>query len=169
MGETVRTGRARVEKLLAQVANKEAQAGDECKVTGNFGRILKPVCPVSLCPIEEASIGRSCNHVQVFDLQAYIAVNQRMRSLDKRWTCPVCSLCLRPDDIVLEPFAQSIIDSLSDCLDTVEAVVFNQDCTWSTISALKVEAEPDWPHMDNGGTGDVQQSGKSIVELSDSD
>ena len=73
----------------------------------------------------------------------YIAVNQRMRSLDKRWTCPagclgavskffdekiqkatkghqaefgrvrplvgrleVCGSALRPDDVVLHPFAQ---------------------------------------------------------------
>lgn len=165
---TVHSGRRRVLGLLAQVGALENQEGD-CIATGHFGRTLRPVCPISHCAIEQAAIGRSCNHVQVFDLQTYIAVNQRMRSLDKRWACPVCSIPLRPDDIVLEPFAQSIIDSLSDCLDTVEAVVFNQDCTWSTISALKVEAEPDWPHMDSGGTGDVQQSGKSIVELSDSD
>merc|ERR1712113_845434 len=130
------SGRSRVERLLAQVAEKE-DGQDECKVTGNFGRTLKPLCPVSHCPIEEAAIGRSCNHVQVFDLQAYIAVNQRMRSLDKRWTCPVCSLCLRPDDVILDPFAQGILDTLRGDEDLVDAIVFNEDCTWSTISAVK--------------------------------
>merc|ERR1712046_280458 len=104
---------------------------------GNFGRTLRPMCPVSFCPIEDAAIGRNCNHVQVFDLAAYIAVNQRMRSLDKRWTCPVCAVPLRPDDVLLDPFAQGILDTLRGEVELVEAVVFNENCTWSTVSVEK--------------------------------
>merc|ERR1712060_1048262 len=66
----------------------------------------------------------------------YIAVNQRMRSLDKRWTCPVCSLPLRPDDVITDPYAQGILDTLRGEEDNLEAVVFEEDCTWSTISAV---------------------------------
>ncbi|CAK9026216.1 unnamed protein product [Durusdinium trenchii] len=40
--ETVSTGRARVARLIAQVARLEAGQEDECAVTGNFGRTLKP-------------------------------------------------------------------------------------------------------------------------------
>jgi len=163
--ETVSSGRSRVERLLAQVAEHEAHQ-DECKVTGNFGRTLKPLCPVSHCPIEEAAIGRICNHVQVFDLQAYIAVNQRMRSLDKRWTCPVCSLALRPDDVILDPFAQGILDTLRGDEDLVEAIVFNQDCSWETISAVKDDKE-------RQGPDDEAQSGggpaAELIDLSDSE
>merc|ERR1712187_637611 len=114
---------------------------EDCTVTGNFGRMLKPLCPMSMCPIEESAIGRLCNHVQVFDLQAYIAVNQKMRSLDKRWTCPVCSKPLRPDDVLLDPFAQGILDTLRGDEEVIEAVVFNENCTWSTIAAVKADEE----------------------------
>merc|ERR1712019_182610 len=145
---------------------------DECQVTGNFGRTLKPLCPVSHCPIEEAAIGRGCNHIQVFDLQAYIAVNQRMRSLDKRWTCPVCSLVLRPDDVVLDPFAQGILDTLRGDEDMVEAVVFHENCTWGTISALKDEKDRDHGGSDGEDQANADGIGKSsaeMIDLSDSE
>lgn len=164
--ETVASGRQRVERLLTQVASREVTE-EECKVTGNFGRTLKPLCPVSLCPIEEAAIGRVCNHIQVFDLQAYIAVNQRMRSLDKRWTCPVCSLPLRPDEVILDPFAQGILDTLRGDEDMVEAVVFADDCTWSTVSAVKDEKEKAPPTGDEEAAGDAP--GAELIDLEDSE
>jgi len=158
--ETVSSGRARVERIIASTAH--VTDGDDCKVTGNFGRMLKPLCPVSFCPIEESAIGRNCNHVQVFDLQAYIAVNQRMRSLDKRWTCPVCSAGLRPDEILLDPFAQGILDTLRGDEDLVEAVVFNENCTWSTVSAVKADEKAD-------GENGEESAAAPVVDLSDSE
>lgn len=162
--ETIKSGRARVERLIAEVTQKEAMQ-DECKVTGNFGRTLKPLCPVSFCPIELAAIGRGCNHVQVFDLQAYIAVNQRMRSLDKRWTCPVCSLPLRPDDCVLDPFSQGILDTLRGDEDSVEAIVFNEDVSWNVISAVKEDKERQAAEDGDEGPRD----GAELIDLSDSE
>jgi hypothetical protein len=135
---------------------------EDCKVTGTFGRMLKPLCPVSHCPIEESAIGRHCNHVQVFDLQAYIAVNQRMRSLDKRWTCPVCAAALRPDDVLLDPFAQGILDTLRGDEDLVEAVVFNENCTWSTVSAVKEDDKK----VENEG---ADKPSAEMIDLSDSE
>eukprot|EP00435_Cladocopium_sp_Y103_P032119 s1982_g8.t1 len=161
--ETVSTGRARVERLIAQVASMEAGQEDECAVTGNFGRTLKPLCPVSHCPIEEAAIGRDCHHIQVFDLHSYIAVNQRMRSLDKRWTCPVCGSALRPDDVVLHPFAQGILDTLRGDEDSVEAIVFDEDCNWSTISAVKDEKRAAEGEGEEGGAR------AEMIDLSDSE
>lgn len=157
--ETVSSGRQRVERLLAQVAWSEAREA-ECQVTGHFGRTLRPHCPVSHCPIEDAAIGKGCNHVQVFDLQSYVAVNQRMRSLDKRWTCPVCAVALRPDDVILDPFAQGILDTVRGDEDLVEAIVFNEDCTWSTVSAVK-EGDKE------GGGGDDEAGGGQAAELID--
>jgi hypothetical protein len=143
---------------------EKATDSEECKVTGNFGRMLKPQCPVSFCPIEESAIGQHCNHVQVFDLQAYIAVNQRMRSLDKRWTCPVCAAPLRPDDVLLDPFAQGILDTLRGDEDLVEAVVFNENCTWSTISAAKDDKDQNGDEGEEGTRNPAE-----IVDLSDSE
>jgi len=134
--ETVASGRERVGRIIKSV-NKGTGDEEDCMVSGTFGKKLQPVCPVSMCPIEEAAIGAKCTHVQVFDLQSYIQVNQRMRSLDKRWTCPVCSLPTRPDELQLDPFAQGILDTMRGDEDNVEAVVFNEDCTWTTVAAAK--------------------------------
>merc|ERR1712079_589157 len=137
--ETVASGRQRVERLLShQAASREGQE-EECKVTGNFGRTLKPLCPVSLCPIEEAAIGKCCNHIQVFDLQAYIAVNQRMGILDT----------LRGDE------------------DTIDAVVFNEDCTWSTVTAEKDALKE--PPAAGGSDEAGNEAGPELVDLSDSE
>lgn len=169
--ETVSTGRRRVSELLEKVAHREGEGEDDCVATGDFGKKLRPVCPVSLCPIEEAAVGRKCAHVQVFDLQSYVAVNQRMRSLDKRWTCPVCSNPLRPDDVILDPFAQGILDSLRGEEDNVEAVVFGPGCEWSTVSAVKDEKgdagkqSPEEEGAPRGGEGAA--AGESIIDLSD--
>lgn len=161
--ETESSGRQRIERLLAQINWKE-QGEEECMVTGTFGRSLRPVCPVSFCPIEEAAIGRNCNHVQVFDLQAYIAVNQRMRSLDKRWTCPVCSLTLRPDDLMLDPFCQAILEQIRGEEDTMDAIVFNEDCSWSAVSDVQEDKER--PGSVDVAAGNVSAE---MIDLSDSD
>jgi hypothetical protein len=85
-----------------------------------------------------------------------------MRSLDKRWTCPVCSLPLRPDDIALDPFTQGILDTMRGDEENVEEVVFNDDCTWSTVSAEKDKAEE--------GLGAAEQSHNAVMlDISDSE
>mmetsp|Transcript_56302 Transcript_56302/g.134207 ORF Transcript_56302/g.134207 Transcript_56302/m.134207 type:complete len:623 (+) Transcript_56302:46-1914(+) len=143
-------GRARVAKLLESIAPDPGQNQDDCMVSGDFGRRLKPICPISHCPIGEAAIGRYCNHIQVFDLQSYVTVNQRMRSLDKRWTCPVCSAPLRPDDVVLEPWVQEILNSLKGQEDDLEAVVFNDDCSYTTISVEQAKEEREAEQAEKG-------------------
>lgn len=171
--ETLESGRQRVERLLSDVSrNNQAE---EVRIQGDFGRKMKPLCPVSLCPIEEAAVGRRCQHVQVFDLQSYVAVNQRMRSLDKRWTCPVCSKPLRPDDVILDPFAQGILDTLRGEEEGIEAILFGEGCEWSTISAVKEDQQENGgmhpPDEDGagGGSGDLMPAPKDSIHIDLSD
>jgi hypothetical protein len=167
--ETVDSGKQRVARLLSQLSTPDMhQSEDDCVATGDFGRRLRPLCPISHCPIEEAAIGRNCSHIQVFDLQTYIAVNQRMRSLDKRWTCPVCSLSLRPDDAVLEPFVQEILEGMRGEETDIDAVVFNDDCSWTTISAQR--EDKDAKQGDDEGRPEGAQGNEAVrIDLSDSE
>ena len=55
-------------------------------------------------------MGRKCTHLQVFDAEAYLHVNNAMKNLDKRWRCPVCSRPLHPEELMLDPYAQAILD-----------------------------------------------------------
>lgn len=129
-------GKERVERILSQAAKKDRVQKD-CVVTGSFGRSLKLMCPVSCCPIELPAVGRNCQHLQVFDLMAYISVNEGIKFLDKRWTCPVCSQPLRPDDLVLDVFMMEILQSLQGKEEQVEAIVFEADGSWSMPSKEK--------------------------------
>jgi len=162
--ETVETGKQRVGKILASTASAAKKTEDECIVSGDFGRKMKPVCPVSFCPIEDAVVGRNCAHVQVFDLQSYITVNQKMPSLDKRWTCPICSKELRPNDVVIDPFAQEILDSLKGEEENIDSVLFNDDLSWATISV-----EKDKPDDDEAPEGLRRNDSKMMIDLSDSE
>jgi len=163
--ESVATSKERVGTIINSTAD---ETSDDVIATGDFGRKLKPLCPISFSPIEEAAVGRNCAHVQVFDLQSYVAVNQRMRSLDKRWTCPVCSKSVRPDDVILDPFAQHILDTLRGDEDLVEAVVFDENCEWSTVSAVKDDerGEGNGPAADDGFT---PKEAAPMIDLSDSE
>merc|ERR1719335_677950 len=127
--------------ILAQHASASDRRSEDLEIDDrDLGRRLKLLCPISFCPIEEAAVGSTCTHVQVFDLAAWIAVNERMRSLEKRWTCPVCGTQLRPDEVQLDPFAQEILNALQGEEDRVEAVVFEPDGTCSVV-AIPVKGE----------------------------
>merc|ERR1712136_335145 len=136
MGET---GKQRVGKILASTASAAKKTEDEV-------------------------VGRNCAHVQVFDLQSYITVNQKMPSLDKRWTCPICSKELRPNDVVIDPFAQEILDSLKGEEENIDSVLFNDDLSWATISV-----EKDKPDDDEAPEGLRRNDSKMMIDLSDSE
>lgn len=123
-------GKERVQRILTQ-ADKKDRVQKDCVVTGSFGRSLKLMCPVSYCPIEQPAVGRNCQHLQVFDLTAYISVNEGIKFLDKRWTCPVCSQPLRPSDLVLDVFMMEILQSFHGKEEQVESIVFEADGSWS--------------------------------------
>jgi len=63
------------------------------------------------------------------------------------------------------PSRRSILDTLRGDEDLVEAVVFNENCTWSTISAAKADDEKG--NGEDGGDGN--EAAAPIVDLSDSD
>lgn len=156
--ETVESAKQRVRDLLRRA--KEEEGLGECVATGSFGKILKPLCPISFCPIDEAAIGRSCRHVQVFDLNSYIEINHKMRALDKRWSCPVCSVRVGPDDIQLDPYAQEILDTMKGAEMDVEEVVFADDASWQTVSAAPEDDDDDFA---------PKASPAAMVDLSDSE
>lgn len=161
--ETVDSARQRIERLLSKVA-RQGRRDNDCQVTGDFGRKLRPLCPVSFCPIEDAAIGRNCKHIQVFDLEAYVSVNQKMSSLEKRWKCPVCSQPVRLDDVILDPFAQEVLDQVSGEED-IDAIVFNEDCTWSMVSTAKDEATNDGRVAPAGRGEDTMRGDQSPVQI----
>ena len=68
------------------------------------GDIMRSRCPISLCEIEVPVRGSDCEHLQTFDAEAFIDVNMRVRNVEKRWRCPVCSKLAKPETLEVDAF-----------------------------------------------------------------
>jgi len=66
--------------------------------------IMRSRCPISLCEIEVPARGADCEHLQTFDAEAFIDVNMRVRNVEKRWRCPVCSKVAKPETLEVDSF-----------------------------------------------------------------
>lgn len=69
-------------------------------------------CPITLQRLASPPArGRECKHLQCFDLEAYLVSNYRMRAFNSRWRCPLCSLELRPSDLVIDAFVEEVLEA----------------------------------------------------------
>merc|ERR1711924_200145 len=128
----------------------------------------KAVCPVSFSPIELPAVGRNCQHLQVFDLNVYVSVNHGIKYLDKRWSCPVCSQPLRPDDLVVDAFILEILESLRGQGDQVQEVVFEADGSWEVRAAIR-KGGGGICNEDPESMGAAYALGQASIDLSESE
>lgn len=113
-------------QLLA--ASGAADDGVQCLSSNR----VKLLCPITMGRIETPARGCRCRHVQCFDLQAYVHANHRMRAFNNRWSCPVCSLVLKPpDDLYIDQYFAKIMAKTDE---EAEAVILDPDGTWRVIS-----------------------------------
>merc|ERR1740120_359762 len=73
--------------------------------------------------------GANCEHLQCFGLEAYLQINRQMRAFNNRWVCPVCTLVLRPPDLVIDQYVQDIVSKVQKNPD-LEEVVVSPDGSW---------------------------------------
>ena len=76
-------GKARICALL-KGDNKRKQQGDELEILTEMQRDVSLMCPLTMCRVEGAAVGRDCKHLQFFDLRAYLTVNAQNRNLNNR-------------------------------------------------------------------------------------
>ena len=65
------------------------------------------LCPLSKRQMELPCRGRACKHSRCFDFETYVASNRQ----SQRWTCPVCSCAIWPEDIVHDAAQYSALKS----------------------------------------------------------
>ncbi|CAE8662463.1 unnamed protein product, partial [Polarella glacialis] len=91
----------RISALLADTWDTPLdQEEDDEEVTCVLSNKLKLRCPLSFERCEIPVRGENCMHLQCFGLGAYLESNARMRAMNNRWTCPVCSNVLKPSELV---------------------------------------------------------------------
>jgi len=103
---------------------------DDDEVTCVLSNRLKLRCPLSFERVDTPVRGEACVHLQCFGLNAYLDSNSKMRALNNRWTCPVCSNILKPADLRVDKFVQKV---LSETPSHVEEVVIQQDGTYKVV------------------------------------
>eukprot|EP00933_Yihiella_yeosuensis_P007835 TRINITY_DN11301_c1_g1_i1.p1 TRINITY_DN11301_c1_g1~~TRINITY_DN11301_c1_g1_i1.p1 ORF type:complete len:923 (-),score=173.69 TRINITY_DN11301_c1_g1_i1:197-2848(-) len=117
-----------------RVLDEEKQGGDDDDlVTCVLSSKLKLRCPLSFERVETPVRGSSCMHLQCFGLDAYLESNAKMRAVNNRWTCPVCSNVLKPKDLRVDAYVQKI---LSETPSTVEEVDIREDGTYVVIDEV---------------------------------
>lgn len=83
-------------------------------------------------------------HLQCFGLGAYLESNIKMRSLNNRWTCPVCGLVLKPRELRIDGYVEHV---LGQTPESVEEVIMNPDgsyhCIEEEVAGNEKEPMPD--------------------------
>jgi len=111
----------------------EASAGgddSDAEITCVISNKLRLRCPLSFERVQIPVRGVQCMHLQCFGLGAYLESNSKMRAMNNRWTCPVCSIVLRPQDLRIDSYVERV---LVDTPESVEEVVILQDGTYRVV------------------------------------
>ena len=95
---------ATLNRLAAKAA--QLQSSDLSVESAGHEDVIKSRCPLSLCEIQTPVRGEDCEHLQPFDAESYVDVNMRLRNVEKRWRCPVCSAITRPEDLMVDSWAE---------------------------------------------------------------
>lgn len=72
------------------------------------------------CRIEVPCRGRSCLHLQCYDLAGYLLVTKNTKAFNTRWKCPECHLYVRPDELVIDGFVQKVLADTDEDATVVE-------------------------------------------------
>lgn len=104
------------------------------------------VCPLMKCRMQLPARARDCKHVQCFDLQSYLLMNEKKPS----WLCPVCDKPAPYDALIIDGLFKGILEKVKD----VDEVEFTPDGQWTKVAM--------------NGKGDKAKSSKSSATSSSS-
>ncbi|TMS39344.1 hypothetical protein L596_005884 [Steinernema carpocapsae] len=65
------------------------------------------LCPITLKRIKRAVKGQACRHLQCFDLQSFLKINDKRPSLK----CPICARDVPVKEVVFDRFFAQILSS----------------------------------------------------------
>ena len=88
--------------------------------------IVPLICPVAQTRIKVPCKGKDCNHLQVFDGETFLRMNES-KSVNS-WKCLVCSKSLPFDDLTVDGYFKKVLEH-PDSADVQEVVCF-EDGSW---------------------------------------
>lgn len=115
-------GQKRAKELMGSISRGDGEV--QCLGTDRT-RLL---CPITMVRPDKPARGKQCRHLQCFDLMAFLESNQQMKAINNRWSCPVCSHNLKPNDLCIDLFTADILARTGK---DVDEVVIKKDGKWS--------------------------------------
>ncbi|KAJ3386608.1 E3 SUMO-protein ligase pias1, partial [Chytriomyces hyalinus] len=103
-GLRMKLGQHAIALYSRQVKQKLVKNGkgevEHCNSTVSFQ------CPISLVRMSTPGRGKKCNHVQSFDLETFIQMNEKKDI----WKCPVCARQIKCPDISIDALVLGLMD-----------------------------------------------------------
>ncbi|KAJ3105926.1 SUMO ligase siz1 [Phlyctochytrium planicorne] len=112
--------------------------------------------PISYCRIRNPSRSKTCLHVQCFDLETYLMMNDRIPT----WTCPICSKYAYFEDLLVDGFFMEIVQSSEGIEDVESAEVFDEG-EWKLIGETK---DPPVPKRQERTEGTLKREDTRLVD-----
>ncbi|XP_078434735.1 DNA-binding protein with MIZ/SP-RING zinc finger, PHD-finger and SAP domain-containing protein isoform X2 [Wolffia australiana] len=102
-------------------------------------------CPMSGSRIKTSARFKPCVHMGCFDLETFVALNQRSR----KWQCPICLKNYSLESIVIDPYFNRITSQLRNCEEDISEVEVKPDGSWRAKAEGELKALGQW-HLPDG-------------------
>lgn len=76
----------------------------------NKDQYLNTLCPLTMDTIGLPGRGSFCNHINCFDIKAFIQINSTIKAFNTRWKCPLCYQVIRPSMLIVDSFVNMIVN-----------------------------------------------------------
>lgn len=90
---------------------------------------LALLCPLGQTFIEIPVRSKECKHIQCFDLETYLLMNQT----DPSWNCPVCNKHVPHDRLVVDQYFVEILKQVGSD-DVAESIKMDENGKWEVFS-----------------------------------
>jgi len=148
---------ARIRSLLAK--QQGCGHGESEDVVCLTSDTLRLICPITMERVQQPVRGERCQHLQCFSLEAYLSSNRQIRAFNNRWQCPICTLILRPADLLHDPYVARILSSTPA---DVEEVVVASDGAWRCREPVLEKPDSALPHPEQGDTFDLDAQSSPV-------
>ncbi|GAA0156294.1 ubiquitin-protein ligase [Lithospermum erythrorhizon] len=125
-GEQFDDALARVRRCIGGGdATENADSDSDLEVVADFIPVNLR-CPMSGSRIKVAGRFKPCIHMGCFDLDVFVAMNQRSR----KWQCPICLKNYSLEHIIVDPYFNRITSKLQHCAEDITEIEVKPDGSW---------------------------------------
>ncbi|CAF0814555.1 unnamed protein product [Brachionus calyciflorus] len=110
------------EVTIKMIKEKLKLSDLELEIETDFIKISM-ICPLAKVRIQIPARGKMCKHVQCFDLESFILLNEK----SDKWTCPICDLNTYFTNLVIDSFFKEICEKVKN----VDEIQIDENGNWT--------------------------------------